>query len=79
MKLPAIKKLVQQHTIAELRQAEDALLNEQTPAIAIDGDDEGEQLTHIIGAIEILENIEKGTAEKDALRAFTQRVRNSIS
>jgi hypothetical protein len=79
MKLPEIKKLVQQHTLAELRAAEEALLNEQVPAIVVGGDDEGEQLTHIIGAIEILESIEKGAAEKDALRAFTQRVRNSIS
>lgn len=79
MKIPAIKKLVGEYSVEELRAAEDALLNEQTPTIDVGGEDEGEQLTHLIGAIEIKNNIEKGMAEKDALRAFTQRVRNSIS
>lgn len=79
MKLPAIKKLVQGYSIETLRTAEESLLNEEPLAIQVEGDDEGEQLTHIIGAIEILENIKNGMPEKDALRSFAQRVRNSIS
>lgn len=79
MKLPVIKTLVKTHSLEELKAAEDALLNEQQPEIAIDGDDEGEQLTHVIGAIEILQHIADGMDEKTALRTFSQRVRNSIS
>ena len=79
MKLPVIKTLVKTHSLEELKAAEDALLNEQQPAITIDGGDEGEQLTHVIGAIEILQHIADGMDEKTALRTFSQRVRNSIS
>jgi len=79
MKLPAIKALVETYSLAELQEAEIAILEEQTPAIDIEGADEGEQLTHVMGAIFI-----KGKMEKDnlpynqALREFTLKVRNSI-
>lgn len=79
MKVPVIRKLVKAHTLEELQTAEAALLEEQTPAIEVGGDDEGEQLTHLIGAIEIKKNIAQGMTDAEALRAFTQRVRNSIS
>ncbi len=79
MKLPVIRKIVKEYSLDELRTAEQALLNEEPMAIEVEGEDEGEQLTHIIGAIEILENIAGGMSDKDALRAFSQRVRNSIS
>lgn len=79
MKVPVIRQLVKTHSLEELRKAENDILEENTPAIEIGGEDEGEQLTHVIGAIEILQNIEAGMKEGEALRAFTQRVRNSIS
>lgn len=79
MKVPVIRQLVKSHSLEELRKAENDILEENTPAIEIGGEDEGEQLTHVIGAIEILQNIEVGMKEGEALRAFTQRVRNSIS
>lgn len=79
MKLPAIKKLVETYSLEDLRKGEEALLNEQTLPIEVEGEDEGEQLTHIIGAIEVLEKVEQGEDPKNALREFVQRVRNSIN
>jgi hypothetical protein len=80
MKLPIIKLLVETYTLEQLTAAEEAILNEQTPAIAIEGSDEGEQLTHAIAAIEILKDVaENGTDVRTAMRNYTQRVRNSIS
>jgi hypothetical protein len=80
LKIPVIKKLVESHTIEELRGAEDALLEEQTPSISIEGDDEGEQLTHVLAAIQILHTMKHDGVEfTAALRAYTQRVRTSIS
>ncbi len=79
MKIPAIKKAVELFTSEQLREAEQALYEEQAPVISIEGDDEGEQLTHVLAALEIKENMAKGMDFKDALRAYTQRVRNSIS
>jgi hypothetical protein len=80
MKLPVIKQLVELYTLEQLQQAEEQLLNEQPIAIAVDGDDEGEQLTHILGAIDVLERVKNENKDKStALREFFQRVRNSIS
>lgn len=80
MKIPAIKKLVENYTLAQLQDAENALLEEQRPAIEVDGDDEGECLTHVLASIYIKDKMEKeGTVFNQALRDFSQRVRNSIS
>jgi len=80
MKLAVIKKLAETQTLEDLRLAEEAILNEERPQIEIDGEDEGEQLTHAIAAIQILSDMEKdGVDLRTALRAYTERVRNSIS
>lgn len=80
MKIPVIKKLVEDHDIEVLDKAEMALLNEEMPEIEIGGDDEGEQLTHVMGAKWIKEHMQaQGVEFKKALRAYTLKVRKSIS
>lgn len=79
MKVPAIRKLLK-IDIEVLRKAEEDVAEERDPEIEVEGEDEGEKLTHLFGAIWIKEQIESGAMdEKTALRAFTQKVRNSIS
>jgi hypothetical protein len=78
MKLPAIKAMAEKHDLATLKTAEAALLDEQMPAIEVAGEDEGDQLTNILGAIWIREQVENGMDPKEAFRAFAQRVRDSI-
>jgi len=79
MKLPAIKLMAERQDLAALKAAEEAILNEETPAFEVAGDDEGDQLTNILGAIWIREQVEAGMDFKEAFRAFAQRVRDSIS
>lgn len=80
MKIPAIKKAVENCSLEDLRKAEQDLYEELPLTIDIEGDDEGEKLTHILAAISILEDMQKNSRDfKDALRAYTQRVRNSIN
>ncbi|MBB6459173.1 DUF6952 family protein [Flammeovirga kamogawensis] len=79
MKIPIIKKLVENYSLQDLQAAEEALSEEQTPAIEIGGDDEGEQLTHAFAAVWIKEKVEAGEDFKVALRAYTSMVRGSIS
>jgi len=80
MKIPAIKLLAEQNSIEALELAEARLYDEQHPEIDIPGEDEGEQLTHILAALEILRDIrDNGSQFNVALRNYTQRVRNSIS
>lgn len=80
MKLPVIKDLVEQQNLQELKIAEEAILNDQPLNINVIGDDEGEQLTHILASIWIKEQMEtQGLDYKTALREYTKRVRTSIS
>lgn len=80
MKLAVIKKLAETQSLENLRLAEEAILNEEKPLIEIEGEDEGEQLTHAIAAIQILKDMESQRVDlRTALRAYTERVRNSIS
>lgn len=78
MKIPAIKKLINVD-LEVLQKAEEALGNEETPKIEVLGDDEGEKLTHVFGAIWVKQQVSNGMDEKEALRAFIQKVRGSIS
>lgn len=80
MQLPEIKRLVETFKVEELQLAEQALMNEEPLAITVEGKDEGEQLTHILAAIDILSDMQKnGLDARTALRNYTQRVRNSIN
>lgn len=79
MQIPVIKKLVESYSLVQLQAAEEAMLEEQKPAIEVEGKDEGECLTHVLAAIYIKEKVEQGTAFNQALRDFSQRVRKSIS
>lgn len=64
----------------QLQAAEAALLEERKPDIEVEGMDEGEQLTHLMAAQFILQEMkENGVDYITALRAFSGRVRNSIS
>ncbi len=79
MKIAAIKKAVSDFSLEDLQKGEQELLDQGSTNLAVDGEDEGEVLTHIIAAIEIKKDIANGTEEKQALRNYTQRVRKSIS
>lgn len=80
MKIPAIKKLVDECSVDDLKKAEGHLTEDLEPEITIDGEDEGEMLTHVIAALWIKEHMEQeGVDYKKALRAYTNKVRTSIS
>jgi hypothetical protein len=80
MQIPVIKKLVETYTLAQLQDAEANMMEEQKPAIEVEGKDEGECLTHVLASIYIKDKMENhGIAFNQALRDFSQRVRNSIS
>jgi hypothetical protein len=80
MKIPAIKKLLEKYDLETLRDAEARLIEDVPLDIDVEGDDEGEQLTHILAAIYIGEMMEHDKVDfKTALRDYTSRVRGSIS
>ena len=79
MKIPVVKKLVEQYSIEQLQAADEALADEQTPEIEIAGEDEGEKLTHAFAALWIKERMNEGLEFKAALREYTSKVRESIN
>ncbi len=80
MKIPAIKKLVEEFPLEQIRAAEEALVEERELPIPVEGEDEGEKLTHLLAASWILEKMQQDKLDfKAALREYTQRVRTSIS
>lgn len=80
MKIGVIKKLAERLSMDELRAAEEAFYNDSTPPTLIEGDDEGEQLTHVLAAIFIQEYIAENDSDiKTALREYAIKVRKSIS
>ena len=80
MQIPVIKKLVANYNIEQLFAAETALLEETPLPFEVVGKYEGEKLTHILAAIEILKDMQYNDVDEiTALRNYFQRVRNSIS
>lgn len=80
MKIPVVKKLVENQSMEDLIAAEEALVEDKPLPIEVGGDDEGEKLTHILAAIFILDKMKSdGVDFKSALREYTRRVRESIS
>ncbi|MFN4083198.1 MAG: DUF6952 family protein [Bacteroidia bacterium] len=80
MKLPEIKRLATQHNLNELKLAEENITNGIEPNITVNGEDEGEKLTHVLGAIDVITIMQQNNVELPvALRKFSERVRNSIS
>lgn len=80
MKLNVIKALAESATLEDLKVAEEALYNEESLPITVEGSDEGEKLTHVLAAIFIKETIAaEGCDLTTALRAYSKRVRESIS
>lgn len=80
MKIPVIKKIADQYSLEQLKAAEEAITEEKTPEIEVEGEDEGEQLTHVIAAIWVKEEMEKENIPVGkAVRNYTVKVRNSIS
>jgi hypothetical protein len=79
MKIPAIKKLVEELTLEELQKSEEQILNGDPTSIIIEGDDEGEQLTHVLAAIFILNDMRQNNLDfRTSLRNYSQKVRKSI-
>lgn len=67
------------YNVHELQAAEAALLEELPLPIEVEGEDEGEKLTHILAAIWIKHEMDReGWDFVKGLRAYTARVRKSI-
>ncbi len=80
MQATVIKKLIESISIQDLKEAEEKICQNERPNFEVEGDNEKEQLTHILAAIHILEMAENDKIGLNiAFRRFFERVRTSIS
>jgi len=75
MKASSIRKLALAHDAPTLEQAADDLIEEREPAIEIEGEDDGERLTHINLALRIRRRVDDGIDAKTAFRTVLADVR----
>lgn len=78
MHIPAIKHLVENASFSDLKAAEALLMEGKDPELEVEGADTGEKLTHVLGAIEILQAMQEGEEYHDAIRAYARRVREFL-
>jgi len=77
--IAVIRLLVETYDNHQLQQAEAAILEGAAPDIPIEGKDEGEQLTHVMAALWIIQQMKESDDDlTTALRAYALRVRSSI-
>ena len=81
MKINVIKKLAENESVENLQKAEEEIYNEQEPtSVQVEGEDLGEKLTHIIGAMWVIDEVKTNDTDiKQAVRAYAQKVRKSIT
>ena len=76
MKLAEIKKLVETYDLTALAAAEQHLMEGEPLGIEVGGADEGEQLTHIMAAMEVLKDVqENGSDPKEEIGRASCRER----
>ena len=80
MNIAAVRHLVEEYNAHQLQQAEADILEGKDLEITVKGEDEGEQLTHVLAALWVLQHM-KETSDNlmTSIRAYTQKVRASIS
>ena len=79
MKAAEIRRLAQQHDLATLDAAADALAEELPLEIEVAGEDDGERLTHLMLASRLRAKVDAGTAMPAAFREIMQSVREVMT
>ena len=79
MKPAEARRLAEAHTVEELAAAAEALSEETEPAIAVQGGDHGERLTHCLLAQRIRAKVDEGAPLRDAFREVMAGVREVLT
>ena len=77
MEILSIRTLVEKYTIAQLQQAEYAIIEEKPVNIKVEGRDQAERLSNVIAACWILEEMKFRNLEfNEALSSYNKKVRD---
>ena len=79
MKIPAVRNLVENVPVKQLREAKRCIVEDKTLSISVEGDDAAEQLAHVFAAIFILEKMQMNAVDfEEALLDYSKNVREKI-
>ncbi len=78
MKPAEIRRLAKDHDAASLKAARAALMDGEPPPFAIEGEDDGERLTHINLALRVVGKVDAGADLKEAFREVLGGVRELL-
>lgn len=78
MKAGTIRKLARDREVDELQRAIDALIEGEDLPFEVQGEDEGEQLTHCNLALRIRQRVDAGEPLKDVFRDVMGQVRGLL-
>jgi len=80
MNITVIRRLAETFDESSLLRAEADILDGNEPLIEVPGDDEGDKLTHVIGALWVTQRISStGSDTIQALREYARKIRTSIT
>lgn len=79
MKPAIVRALVDAHDIETLQKAAATFEENLENTLHVAGDDDGEILSHLLVAIFVKKKMAKGLALNEALREYSQKVRNIIT
>lgn len=79
MKVRVLRDLVDNQTLAALKEAEEAIIHDYPLNIKVEGENISERLTHIIAAINILEQMNEVHIEfEKALQDYSKKIKEPI-
>lgn len=78
MKASVIRKLASEHDSAALQAAIEAFIEEERDVLGVEGEDDGERLTHCNLALRVRERIEAGADPREAFREVMAGVRDLL-
>lgn len=79
MNVAVVKKLVETHPIGVIQDAIQKFENTLENPLQVEGQDDGEKLSHLLVAEIVLQEMAKGLSFHEALRTYSQRVRSMIT
>lgn len=79
MKASVIRKLAEQHELAALEAAAEAIAEREEDVLGVDGVDLGEKLTHVMLAQRVRARADAGEDLRDAFRAEMATVRDLLA
>jgi hypothetical protein len=78
VKASVIRKLAAEHDAAALQSAIDALIEEERDILGVEGEDDGERLTHCNLALRVRERVDAGVDPREAFREVMGGVRDLL-